>query len=100
VDGAWVDSSALADLCQRLSGQDFETRAAHKCVGTDRAELIVAGCAILDGILSLWPAPRIRVADRGIREGMLLELMQAARPSQPAKRPGGSPLPRQEKANV
>lgn len=82
VDGAWVDSPALAGLCQRLAAEDYETRAAYKCVGADRAELIVAGCAILDGILSLWPAPRIRVADRGIREGMLLELMYAAQQDQ------------------
>ncbi|MDA5194312.1 Ppx/GppA phosphatase family protein [Govanella unica] len=78
VDGASVDSEALAALCQKLAGQDYQTRAANKCVGTDRAELIVAGCAILDAILSIWAVPRISVADRGIREGMLIELMQAA----------------------
>lgn len=78
VDGASIESSALRDLCSRLSGMDFDRRSDLSCIGSDRAELIVAGCAILDAILDLWPVDRIRVADRGIREGMLIELMDSA----------------------
>ncbi len=77
VDGAWITSPALLDLCHTLSVTDYAARAAYNCVGADRAELIVAGCAILDAILGLWPVDRLRVADRGIREGMLIELMQS-----------------------
>lgn len=78
VDGASVESSALRGLCSRLSGMDIDSRSDFSCIGSDRAELIVAGCAILDAILDLWPVDRIRVADRGIREGMLVELMNGA----------------------
>ncbi|HEY8351485.1 MAG TPA: Ppx/GppA phosphatase family protein [Sphingomonadales bacterium] len=75
VDGADVGREDLRDLCSRLSVMDFNRRAGLSCIGADRAELIVAGCAILDAILAIWPVSHVRVADRGIREGMLMELM-------------------------
>jgi len=75
VDGAWMQSSDLRQLSERLSGMDFAARSKFGCMGADRAELVVAGCAILDAIFDLWPVERIRVADRGIREGMLIDLM-------------------------
>ena len=80
VDGAWVSTDRLLQLCQELSDMDHAARASQSCIGVDRAELIVAGCAILETILELWAVPRLRVADRGIREGLLLELMSALRP--------------------
>lgn len=79
VDGAWVTTERLLQLCRELSDMDHAARAAQSCIGVDRAELIVAGCAILETILELWAVPRLRVADRGIREGLLLELMSAVR---------------------
>ncbi len=82
VDGAVINTDDMKSLCAGLSGMDYEARSAHQCIGTDRAELIVAGCAILDAIVDLWPASRIRVADRGIREGMLLDLMSTNRARQ------------------
>lgn len=75
VDGSWMQSSDLRQLSERLSTMDFAARANFGCMGPDRAELVVAGCAILDAIFDLWPVDRIRVADRGIREGMLIDLM-------------------------
>ena len=51
-------------------------RAAHPCIGPDRAELVIPGLAIFQAIFMRWPAPRLRVADRGLREGMLLALME------------------------
>jgi exopolyphosphatase/guanosine-5'-triphosphate,3'-diphosphate pyrophosphatase len=53
-------------------------RARHPCIGADRADLVVAGCAILEAIYRVWPAPHLRVADRGVREGLLMGLMQQA----------------------
>ena len=53
----------------------MEDRAHVACIGRERADLVVAGCAILEAILDLWPAPRVGVADRGIREGILRNLM-------------------------
>jgi exopolyphosphatase/guanosine-5'-triphosphate,3'-diphosphate pyrophosphatase len=63
-------------------------RAAHPCIGPGRADLVVAGCAILEAVLRTWPAPVLRVADRGLREGILHGLMghtlEAALHEQPA----------------
>jgi exopolyphosphatase/guanosine-5'-triphosphate,3'-diphosphate pyrophosphatase len=58
-----------------IAEMDFEERAALPCIGHDRADLVVAGCAILEAILEIWPAKKLGVADRGIREGILRSLM-------------------------
>ena len=71
VDGLIVPSRSMRDISAHLSGLSLADRAKVPCIGTDRAELVVAGCAILESILDLWPAERLGVADRGIREGIL-----------------------------
>jgi exopolyphosphatase/guanosine-5'-triphosphate,3'-diphosphate pyrophosphatase len=53
----------------------LEARAAQPCIGPDRADLVVAGAAILQAVQELWPCARVRVADRGLREGLLLTLI-------------------------
>ena len=75
VDGCAVGSDAMTELCRSIAGRSVEDRARIACVGADRAELIVAGCAILEAILVRWPGGQVRVADRGIREGILRSLM-------------------------
>ncbi|NOZ65936.1 MAG: Ppx/GppA family phosphatase [Alphaproteobacteria bacterium] len=75
VDGALVRASHIRDLCNILSVLNYEERVALKSIGEDRADLVVAGCAILETIMDLWPIGEISVADRGIREGMLLDMM-------------------------
>jgi exopolyphosphatase / guanosine-5'-triphosphate,3'-diphosphate pyrophosphatase len=75
VDGCTVASAPMLALCRRLAQADLQERARLGCIGPDRAELIVAGCAILDAILTAWPDGDIKVADRGIREGILRTLM-------------------------
>lgn len=75
VDGCAVAAAELATLCRSIGLRSVAERARIACVGPDRAELIVAGCAILDGILARWPGGQVRVADRGIREGILRTLM-------------------------
>lgn len=79
VDGASVKSSRIRELCQTLSVLDYDERAALKSIGADRADLVVAGCAILESIMDIWPIDDIKVADRGIREGMLLDMMDAVK---------------------
>ncbi len=78
VDGLWMDTADIAAVATGLSQQDFAARASHGCVGSDRADLVLPGCAILDAILSRFPSRRIRIADRGLREGILLTLMARA----------------------
>jgi len=76
VDGCWVPASSLRTLAQDLFGLSVEERAALPCIGPDRADLMLAGCAIIEAILDFWPVSQVRVADRGIREGILRVLMQ------------------------
>ncbi|WOF73508.1 Ppx/GppA phosphatase family protein [Parvibaculaceae bacterium PLY_AMNH_Bact1] len=77
VDGAWVSLDDVSNVTQTLLGMTLAERAAHSCVGQERADLVLAGCAILDAISQAWPADRLRVADRGLREGILFSLMEA-----------------------
>jgi len=78
VDGLIVPSVSMREISTRLSGMSPEERRTLPCIGNDRADLVVAGCAILESILDIWPATRLGVADRGIREGILRSLMAAA----------------------
>jgi exopolyphosphatase/guanosine-5'-triphosphate,3'-diphosphate pyrophosphatase len=59
----------------KLLSWDFASRAANACIGPDRADLVLAGCAILEAIRRRWPSQRMRVADRGLREGLLTDMM-------------------------
>ncbi len=77
VDGLIIPTQAMRDINTRLSLMSPDERAALPTIGLDRSEMVVAGCAILDAILDIWPAPRLGVADRGIREGILRSLMSA-----------------------
>jgi len=78
VDGLEVDFLSIRAVSRRLRAMSCDQRARHPCIGTDRADLVVSGCAILEAICDLWPAGRLRIADRGIREGLLVDLMRAA----------------------
>lgn len=82
VDGYWFDVGECRATIARLLSQSLEERAANACIGKDRADLVVFGGAILDAVLRVWPTARIRVADRGLREGVLMRLMaqHGARP--------------------
>lgn len=75
VDGLIVPASAMRAISADLASKSIEDRALLPCIGTERADLVVAGCAILETIMDMWPAERLGVADRGIREGILRRLM-------------------------
>jgi len=77
VDGLIVPARSMREISQRLSSLSQEGRRQLNCIGRERADLVVAGCAILESILDIWPATRLGVADRGIREGILRSLMGA-----------------------
>ncbi|MFN0195089.1 MAG: Ppx/GppA phosphatase family protein [Aestuariivirga sp.] len=76
VDGSWLASPDIARITAALLAMDYDQRAANPCIGRERADLVLAGCAILEEIRETFPAPRIRVADRGLREGILTTLMR------------------------
>jgi exopolyphosphatase/guanosine-5'-triphosphate,3'-diphosphate pyrophosphatase len=75
VDGLWMDGVSVDRMVEKLLGWDFQQRVDNACIGADRADLVLAGCAILEAIRGIWPSDRLRVADRGLREGILSELM-------------------------
>ncbi len=75
VDGLKMPAKAMRGIAEMMSSLSHEERAALPCIGHDRADLVVAGCAILEAIMDIWPAKTLGVADRGIREGILRSLM-------------------------
>ena len=77
VDGLWMSDEDATRAIMRLRAMNFEERVANGCIGPQRADLVLAGCAIFEAIRALFPAQRTRIADRGLREGMLIELMEA-----------------------
>jgi exopolyphosphatase / guanosine-5'-triphosphate,3'-diphosphate pyrophosphatase len=74
VDGLWLTADDVRAVSERLRAMSYEERAEEPCIGVERADLVVSGCAILEALLTEWPASRIRVADRGLREGILVGL--------------------------
>jgi exopolyphosphatase/guanosine-5'-triphosphate,3'-diphosphate pyrophosphatase len=87
VDGSSIGREHILRICDELSVLSVAEMTALPCIGDDRADLALAGGAILEAVCRQWPAPMVRVADRGLREGVLLELMrQADRDADPLRR--------------
>ena len=76
VDGCWLDASEINSVSERLLAMSYDERVASPCIGPERADLVMAGCAILEAIRRAFPCQRLRVADRGLREGMLVQMMR------------------------
>ncbi len=76
VDGLWLGGDDIRSLGQRLAVMNTTERAEIPCIGQGRADLVVAGCAVVEAMLRVWPFARLRVADRGLREGVLEDLMK------------------------
>jgi exopolyphosphatase / guanosine-5'-triphosphate,3'-diphosphate pyrophosphatase len=76
VDGCWMSAEEINAVVERLLTMTYEDRVASPCIGAERADLVLAGCAILEAIRRAFPCPRLRVADRGLREGMLVQMMR------------------------
>jgi exopolyphosphatase/guanosine-5'-triphosphate,3'-diphosphate pyrophosphatase len=86
VDGLWLSSRDVDAAIARLRAMSYAQRSANPCIGHERADLVLAGCAILEAIRQSFPAERIRIADRGLREGILTQLMSADRVGPPARK--------------
>ncbi len=76
VDGLWLRSAEVDEAVARLRAMSYADRAANACIGHERADLVLAGCAILEAIRAHFPAERLRIADRGLREGILSQMMR------------------------
>ncbi len=90
VDGVELSTAAAADAVALLQRLGRAGLAAHPCVGPDRLEFVLPGCAVFEAIRQTWPMAEVMAADRGLREGMLLRMMRAART--PAHTPSYRPL--------
>lgn len=90
VDGLWMTRGDCETAAERLKTLGPEGRAAESCIGPDRADLVLAGAAIMEAVQRAWPSERVRVADRGLREGLLLQRMREDRkPSRRRRRRRG-----------
>jgi exopolyphosphatase / guanosine-5'-triphosphate,3'-diphosphate pyrophosphatase len=76
VDGCWMTDIEVTSVVERLLAMSYGDRVANPCIGSERADLVLAGCAILEAIRRAFPCARLRVADRGLREGILVQLMR------------------------
>jgi exopolyphosphatase/guanosine-5'-triphosphate,3'-diphosphate pyrophosphatase len=76
VDGCWMSTQEINAVVDRLLAMSYDERVASPCIGAERADLVLAGCAILEAIRRAFPCQRLRVADRGLREGMLVQMMR------------------------
>ncbi|WP_084175160.1 Ppx/GppA phosphatase family protein [Afifella pfennigii] len=91
VDGLWMEDSEIEAMMTRLRDMDYDARIANPCIGRERADLVLAGCAIFEAIRTEFTCSRLRVADRGLREGILIQLMRAdghLRPRRDQRRKG------------
>jgi exopolyphosphatase/guanosine-5'-triphosphate,3'-diphosphate pyrophosphatase len=86
VDGCYLDFAEMEAVTRHLMALDCKGRAREPCIGPARADLVIAGCAILEAICRTWPVGRLRVADRGVREGILVNLMREPAAASPAGR--------------
>lgn len=75
IDGLWMQTTEARNISNYLLNLSFEQRASLPCIGRERADLVLGGCAILEAMLETWPTDQLRVADRGLREGILAQLM-------------------------
>ncbi|HEX9321601.1 MAG TPA: Ppx/GppA phosphatase family protein [Xanthobacteraceae bacterium] len=76
VDGCWMTDAEISRVLEHLVALSYAERVANPCIGSERADLVLAGCAILEAIRRAFPCKRLRVADRGLREGILVQLMR------------------------
>src|SRR5258705_1060545 len=76
IDGVWMSDADITATIARLLGMSYQERADNNCISVERADLVLADCAILDANLHAFPLPRLRLAHRGLREGMLVEMMR------------------------
>ncbi|RDJ27681.1 Ppx/GppA family phosphatase [Bosea caraganae] len=79
VDGLWMEESEILTVIDQLVEMDYAARSANACIGRERADLVLAGCAIFEAIRRAFPSRKVRIADRGLREGILLRMMHEDR---------------------
>lgn len=75
-DGLWIQQTGVATIIEKLIATDKQTMSNNPCIGAERSDLLLAGCAILSAIMDIWCSEKIKIADRGLREGILFQLIR------------------------
>lgn len=86
VDGIILTINDIKNAINKINRMGDDGRKVHPCIGPQKADLTIAGCAIIEAICSFWPISEISVADRGIREGLLLDMMHSNKPKNSYKK--------------
>ena len=86
VDGTVMKRGEVVAVIQSLMNMSHEERQNNNCIGKERADLVLSGCAVLEAIIGAWPLENLKIADRGIREGILLRLIRKTRRRQKIRR--------------
>ena len=87
VDGLSISGPDIKKVINKIKNIGDEGRRKHPCIGPLKSDLTIAGCAIIEALLTFWPVSEITVADRGIREGMLLDMIHNRRQQLTNRRP-------------
>ena len=86
VDGTVMKHDEVIAVIKSLMNMSHEERQNNNCIGKERADLVLSGCAVLEAIMRAWPLENLKIADRGIREGILLRLIRKTRRRQKIRR--------------
>jgi exopolyphosphatase/guanosine-5'-triphosphate,3'-diphosphate pyrophosphatase len=97
VDGLWIGTGQTLAAVAHLRARSPAGRAAEPCIGPERADLVLAGAAILEAVLQTWPGERLRVADRGLREGLILSMLEGRRQAAPTRKTSPRKAPRRRR---
>lgn len=76
VDGLKLSIAEIRAATQKLMKMSPTERANHPCIGSARTDYILSGCAIFEAIVRTFPIDQITIADRGVREGIIVSLMR------------------------
>ena len=76
IDGTAFSTNDLREATAEILAMSPLERFSNTCIGADRSDYIISGCAIFEAICTLWNIPQVTIADRGVREGITISLMQ------------------------
>ena len=75
IDGITIQTKQLREAISSILDMRASERFHHPCIGSDRSDYIISGCAIFEALCRLCQVDTITIADRGVREGIILSLI-------------------------
>ena len=75
VDGMTISYEDLHIVIEKIFAMDKQGSLEESTVGFGRADYVLTGSVILKALCEVIPAKTMRIADRGVREGILIDLM-------------------------